>query len=1008
MGAVRVELTGQLRMTVDGRVTESAAFPGRQGRLLFASLAANRGPVPKGELSKVLWPAGPPPHWKRDLAVLVSKLRALLRSAGVDGSEALVTTGDCYQLRLPAGSVVDVHVVVAAATEAADALRVGDWDRALAAAVAAAEQGRRPLFVGEDACWIVDWRHELELARLTALDVAARVFGERGDVGRALRFANEAIDVAPFRETGYVSLMRLQLASGNRAEALRTYERCRRLLADQLGVDPAPATEAVFLEALRARGPRLRGEPSAGDEVPAGGHLPAAMSSFVGRDREIEQVTTTLGHARLVTLCGVGGVGKSRLGLECAARLIAAYPDGVWQCELARVAGGDAVAHVLAGALGVPGRPERTIEGSLIDFLRPKRALLVLDNCEHLLDAVAELVQTLLRGCPRLVVLATSRERLALDGEEVLPVEPLPVPAAGAPTLLATTRSAAVRLFCDRAAAACHGFVLTPGNAAAVADVCRRLDGLPLAIELAAARLRTVNVGQLADRLDQRFRLLTGGPRTGDPRQRSLQGMVDSSYALLTVDERRVFDRLSVFAGPFTVQAAAAVCASTTDLTEQTIAGLVDRSMVVADTAGSQTWYRLLETLRVYGRERLADGGEAEAEFGRHAGYFVGMAEAAARQLCGPDEVSAAVALEQQWDDLRAAHRWSMANGNLDLALRLSAALYWYALFRTRTEAPVWASQATALPGADDHPLFPLASATAGVGCWMRGELAHAASLGHRGLEAAAERPSRRFSLDVLGAVALFEGRLDASLGYFADGAHAAAQAADDYHRTHLLGDVALVHAYQGHIGEAIRAADEARAVARTTANPSATAWSLYVDGEIRTDTDPHRAVALLDSSIELARSVGSTFVLGVALVSASSSRSRHGDSREAVRMFLQVVEHWYDIGNWTQQWTTLRNVIDLFVQLGADTPAAVLLGAVQATDTAAPTFGSDAKLLTAAGRVLQTRLGWQRFSAATARGEAMTDDQTVAFACTELRRAGGRLAQRAEGRINDSGPAIL
>ncbi|MDP8971089.1 MAG: AfsR/SARP family transcriptional regulator [Actinomycetota bacterium] len=983
---MRVELTGRLHVAADdGRVLDAAAFPGRQGRLVFAFLAANVGPVPREELAEMLWPAGPPSRWKRDLSVLVSKLRALLRSVGVDGSAALVPTAGCYELRLPAGSVVDVHAAAAHAAEAVRALREGEADQALAAAIAAADLGRRPLLAGEEAWWITGQRRELERARLAALDVAVQVLGERGDLARALVFAHEAVELAPFRESGYVSLMRLQLAAGDRAEALRTYERCRKLLADELGVDPAPETEAVYLQALRAhRQPVVEIGTALG--MRDQGNLPAPVSTFVGRDREIEQVAAALGQARLVSLCGVGGVGKSRLALECAARLAAAYPDGVWQCELARVAGGDAVAHALAGALGVHERPERTLGGSLVDFLRPKEVLLLLDNCEHVLDAVGPLLQTLLRACPLLAVLATSRERLALDGEHVLPVEPLPVPGAGAGVLASTIRPAAVQLFCDRAAAACQGFALGPENGAAVAHICRRLDGLPLAIELAAARLRTVGVGELADRLDQRFQLLTGGPRTGSPRQRTLRGMVDWSYALLTDGERRVFDHLSVFAGSFTVEAAAAVCA-TVARTEEAIASLVDRSMVVVDTAGQRTRYRLLETLRMYGRERLAGRKHAEAARRRHAPYYVALAETAAEQLCGPDEAMGAAALEQEWDDLRAAHRWSTTVGNLDVALRLAAALYWYALFRMRAEAPAWAEQAASLPGADAHPLFPLACATAGVGCWARGELRRAVAFGRRGLQAAAGQPSRRFPLDVLGAVALFEGQLDISLDHFAHGVEAAAEAGDDYHRSHLLGDVALVRAYQGHADEALRAADEARRVARATANPSATAWSLYVDGEILAGAASDHAVALLDSSIDLARSVGSTFVLGVALVSASSVRGRHGDPHGALRMFLRVVEHWHGVGNWTQQWTTLRNVIELFVRLGADIPAAVLLGALRVADTAAPLFGTDAQRIAAASRLLESRLGRQRFTAATARGETMTGDQAVAFACTELRQ---------------------
>jgi predicted ATPase/DNA-binding SARP family transcriptional activator len=872
---VRVELTGGLRVIGgDGRIVDAPAFPGRQGRLLFTYLAASCRPVPRDELAEALWPENPPLNWKRDLSVLVSKLRRLLLSIGVDGAELLTGTGGCYHLRLPAGAVVDIHQAVAEADESTRALRHGDLERALAAATSAAELARRPFLAGEDASWIVEHRAALDRARLAALDVAAQVLRDRGDLTQALARAAEAVEVAPFRESGNVSLMRLQLAAGDRAEALRTYEQCRRLLVDELGVDPAPETEAVYLEALRTDLAPLEAGPSRG-EATAPGNLPARVTSFVGRDREIEKVADILRRARLVTLTGVGGVGKSRLALESAARLAGAYRDGAWMCEFARVAGSKAVAHALAGALGVYQRPDLTMEESLVDFLRTKQALLILDNCEHVLNAVTPIVRDLLRGCARLAVLATSRERLGLGGEHVLPVEALTVPAPGTDTLASTTGAAALQLFCDRASAARHGFGLTPDNAADVADVCRRLDGLPLAIELAAARLSNVSIKELVLRLEQRFELLIDGPMTDVPRHRTLRQTVDWSYELLSIAERRVFDQLSVFAGRFTLDAATAVCAGPTEEIEVAMGGLVDRSMVVADTRGPRTLYRLLETLRIYGRERLAEGSEAEAAPRRHAEYYVASAETAARKLCGPDEVVGAIAFQQEWDDLRAVRRRSVLAGDVDLALRLSGALYWYSLFRMSAEAPVWAEQAAALPGADTHPLFPLVCATAGVGCWMRGDLARALTLGQRGLEAAGGGPSRRFPLDILGAVAIFEGRLEDAFDHFMGGVKAAREAGDYYHETHLLGDAALVYAYQGHSGDALRAAAEARRIAGTAANPSATAWGLYVNGEILLRDDPDRAIALLDASIELSRSVGSTFALGVALVSASSVRAR-------------------------------------------------------------------------------------------------------------------------------------
>jgi predicted ATPase/DNA-binding SARP family transcriptional activator len=991
---IRVDLTGGPRLTgAGGSVVEAKDFPGRQGRLIFVYLATSDRPVPREELADALWPQGPPPNWKRDLSALASRLRALLATVGLDGARALSGAGGCYHLRLPIDAVVDVDLARRRAEEATHCLKNGDAEQALAAALAASAVARRPFLPGEESPWIAARRAELERALVAALDVAAEVLGARGELARALTCAEEAVELTPFRESGYVRLMRLHLAAGDRAEALRDYARCRELLATELGVDPAPETEAVYLEALRAGldssigigvsvGPESEGT--------SAGNLAAPATTFLGRDRDLERLAASLERARLVTLTGVGGVGKSRLALEAAARLAAAYPDGAWQSELTRVATGNSVPHAVAVTLGVQQRPEVTIEDGIVDFLRNKHLLLVVDNCEHVLDAIAGLLEMVLRACPRVVVLATSRERLGLDGEHLMIVEPLDLPAPGTDAFASMLRPASVQLFCDRAAAVRPGFALTPTNAGALADICRRLDGVPLALELAAARVRSLSVQEVAERLDQRFQLLTGGPRTAQGRQQTLRATVDWSYGLLSPTQQRMFDRLSVFAGSFAREAVDAVCDDGTldEPTDNLITTLADKSMVVADVTEDKTRYRLLETLREYGRDRLVNNDATEVAR-RHAEYFVSLAEGAAERLRGSDEAVAMASLDRELDDLRAVHRWSIDNRRLDLSLRLSAALHWYALWRMRPEVSTWAEEATELPRASAHPLFPEVCATAGVGAWMRGDLRRAADLARRGVEAArGDAILRRAPLHILGDVGLFEGRLDDALGHYEAALAAAAEADDGYQVVLLLGCRALILAYRGDAAAGQEAAAESRRVAAGMANPTATAWSLYVSGEVLLHDDPQRAIRLLDASIDLVRSIGNTFALGVALVSASSVRGRHGDPRDALLMFPSVVEHWHRLGNWTQQWTTMRNVIELFVRVEMDQPAAVLLGAVEAAATAAPVFGPDAERLAATRQTLASRLGEGTTAAAAARGQTMASDAVVAFACRELRRA--------------------
>src|SRR5262245_44512147 len=412
------------------------------------------------------------------------------------------------------------------------------------------------------------------------------------------------------------------------------------LLAAALDLGPAP--RAALLAAARpgadaASGPSMR--------APAGaptGSLPVYLTSFVGREQEDEEVRRLLGRARLVTLTGAGGVGKTRLALHVAAGLRGAYPDGVWLADLAPLASPadpSLVAQAVLVALGARGAPGQTGPDALADHLRARRALLVLDNCEHLTEGCARLLDALLRACPELAVLATSREPLRVAGEVSWSVPALPVPPAAASAGVLAYPSA--RLFAERAAAAAPGFVVDDASADAVARLCRGLDGLPLAIELAAVRVRALTPEQIADRLEDRFRLLTAGERAAPPRHRTLAASLDWSHDLLAEPERALFRRLAVFAGGFDLGAAEAVCAGAGLSAEEVpglLAGLVDRSLVVAGGAagdppptapargGGGFRYRLLETVRAYALERLERSGEADAARGGHGAYLLELA----------------------------------------------------------------------------------------------------------------------------------------------------------------------------------------------------------------------------------------------------------------------------------------------------------------------------------------------------------------------------------------------
>jgi predicted ATPase/class 3 adenylate cyclase len=452
-------------------------------------------------------------------------------------------------------------------------------------------------------------------------------------------------------------------------------------------------------------------------------NLPQQVTSFIGREQEMTEIRHRLAATRLLTLTGAGGAGKTRLSLQVAADLVDSYRDGVWLVEFAPLADPALVPQALATVLSVQEEPGVPITQTLAQHLKPKHLLLLLDNCEHLLSACAQLTDALLRQCPEVTLLATSREGLGIAGETLYRVpslslpDPQHLPQAGDELLSSVTQYQAVRLFIDRAVAVQPGFAVTNSNAPAVAEVCHRLDGIPLAIELAAARVRVLPVEQIATRLNDRFRLLTGGSRTALPRQQTLRALIDWSYDLLTVPERTLLQRVSVFAGGWTLEAAEAV-GSGNGIEEwevlDLLTGLVDKSLVLYEERDGQGRYRLLETVRQYGRERLVESGEAETVRERHVVFFLHLAGAKA-----PDFVriergltkEQADRLEVEHDNFRAALEWSDAAASLperpsgDPALtlvRLATALGAFWILRGYwTEGYHWlmrAAEATAKP----------------------------------------------------------------------------------------------------------------------------------------------------------------------------------------------------------------------------------------------------------------------------------------------------------------------
>jgi predicted ATPase/class 3 adenylate cyclase len=435
------------------------------------------------------------------------------------------------------------------------------------------------------------------------------------------------------------------------------------------------------------------------------GNLPVQLSSFVGREEELARVAKAVGETRLVTLVGVGGVGKTRLALQVAADVMPGFPDGAWLVELAPVRDPARVADAFAGAFRVTARPGLSVEDSLVAFLHDQKLLIVVDNCEHLLRPTAALVARIEQSCPGVRVLATSREGVNLRGEQMIMVPSLDLPPEGA-SVETVAGSEAARLFTDRARAVKADFVVDAANAAGVAEVCTRLDGVALAIELAAARIQSLTPSELAGRLGRRFQLLTGGDRLTVERHQTLRATIDWSYDLCSQDEQRLPGRLSVFAGGATLEAVEAVCGFP-PLDQQEVidllANLVARSLAVADQTATDTRYRLQETIRQYAQERLGDSEEAELLRCRHADYFIQFAATATPRVFGPGEIEWARRIAMERDNFHAAMSFALQRQDLDRVMGLICELptHNYQMERLIVFDP---HPVLSLPGASDHP----------------------------------------------------------------------------------------------------------------------------------------------------------------------------------------------------------------------------------------------------------------------------------------------------------------
>ncbi|MEV7808527.1 BTAD domain-containing putative transcriptional regulator [Microbispora sp. NPDC088329] len=772
---MRVRLLGALEVVDDDGA--AVAVAGTRVRALLALLALEPGRlVPADRLVDALWEDGPPANAANALQTLVKRLRAAFGRPG-----AVVWRDGGYLLGVEPARV-DAHVFTTMTFRYATGTLP---DRAAGAAA--------PNAVLHDACAELDealalWRGPAlaGLRAVPALAAAATRLEERRlavvearaaaylALGREVDLSAE-VAAHPLRERLSALTMRALARSGRQAAALALFERVRRALADELGVDPGPELRAAQLDVLRGQVPAAPARPIGGAQGPTlgsasvtaggtggdtasgvvhgtarsatggtgrrAGRMWAPPTTFVGREQEVAHLSALLRESRLVTIVGPGGAGKTRLAVETALRLTGngvagegesgeggsgpgehggsehggsghdeighggnrysgnGYGEGAWLAELAPLTDpADVVRSVLA-ALGADAEPR--VGGDwrrdppdpaerLVASLAGRELLLILDNCEHVIDAAAGLAELVLRRCAGVRVLATSREPLGVPGEALAPIPPLALPPEGVAPDEAREHPA-VRLLVDRARAVSPGFALDEHTTPHVVTICRRLDGMPLAIELAAARIRALGPERLAARLDDRFRLLTGGSRTALPRHRTLSAVVEWSWDLLTPEERTLAERLAVFAGGATLDDAEPVCGGDGLDVVAVLPSLVDKSLL--ETTGDGR-FRMLETIRAYALRRLTDTGELDRYRRRHAAHFLRLAEEAEPRLRGAGQLEWMARLTAEQDNLNAALRWAVDSRETETALRLCGTLGWYWWLRGhRGQAAVWAGQ---------------------------------------------------------------------------------------------------------------------------------------------------------------------------------------------------------------------------------------------------------------------------------------------------------------------------
>lgn len=952
-----LRMLGSLELEIDGAPVDPG---GPKQRALLSYLVLHEGePVSLAALVEAVWGDGAPDGSIRSLRTYASNLRRLLGGAARISGEQGAYRLDMVSLE------TDVETFRRRVREASEVAEPKQRSLSLESAL---DLWRGPFLAGVDRPWVQEASSTFDREHRQAVVEWAEATIAAGHPSRVITTIERAISDHPYDEQLCGLLMRALYQVGRQSDALAVYRRLRVRLGDDLGLEPGPELRRLEKQILLHEAAGEPGEP--------GWLLPAPATDLVGRGAEIEDLLARIEHVRLLTLTGPGGVGKTRLALEVGRRTLEGKRP-VFLADLSPVSEASAVSAILAESAGVLPHPNAGRLESLVEYLRPRSALLIVDNCEHLASTVARSLAALLHGCPRLTIVATSRSPLHIDGEVEWRTPPLALPEPMNASSEGLADVSAVELLIRRAPS---GFRVTDDNAADIVVLCHSLDGLPLALELAASRLGALTPAEIVTALERSMSLARPGARD-TPRHAAIDVAIDWSFQLLSDSARQLLVRLGVMAGWFLREDALAVCSSGVpeELLGEELSNLVDQSLVTADTSGPRTRYRLLETIKRFARDRLRD---EELRLRRlHADHFAHVAETEAARLLGPAEGEAIIELAAAHDNFRAVIDWSMDTGETEPASRIVAVLPDGAYWRSRNELSVWASWVWEhITPADQR--WRAVCGCAARGAWVEGRFDDAVRIASLASDTGTVIARSGYPDDVIADVALYRGDAVATHEHHTRVA-AAASAGEDRSRliwaTYYL---AVTHAVLGRTAEAVEAAARAFAAARDMGNPTALAFSLYAGGLAVKHQSPAAAVTMFEESVRMAESVSNEWFGGVARMELASTMTAHGDLREGLRRFIGVIDHWQRVGDDTQLRHSWRYLVRALYEAGCHDGAAILTGALLA-DTQSILTHPHPRVL----QGLAEQLGEAHYAQLTVRGSVMSVSELVLSSIDAIER---------------------